>query len=222
MTFPNIPHTMYYMMVTMTTTGYGDQYPSSPLGKILASFAAVFGILFLAMPLTIVGNSFYNNWNKFLAKQEAAAKRREMLKRRTEYKRKSLMQKDLRRNVEKLVVKASDPGPASKRLDGSQRDILGSYLTLTHVSTMVRKKILYLLGISEKISKNNEALDAAILKADAAKINGSSINGEDEENLYELKIEKETNDEDIRGVLKSCKDLMLDMSVSFLESFIHC
>ena len=51
---------MYFMMVTMTTTGYGDQYPSTTLGKIIAAFSAVFGILFLAMPLTIVGNAFYN------------------------------------------------------------------------------------------------------------------------------------------------------------------
>ena len=67
--YANIPTTAYFLMITMTTVGYGDQYPNTLLGKILTIICAIFGILFLAMPLAIVGNSFYNNWNMHLRKR---------------------------------------------------------------------------------------------------------------------------------------------------------
>ena len=43
----------------MTTVGYGDQSPASSVGKGLAIVMMIFGVLFTAMPLTIVGNEFY-------------------------------------------------------------------------------------------------------------------------------------------------------------------
>lgn len=205
MTYRNIPHTMYFMMVTMTTTGYGDQYPSSTFGKILASVAAVFGILFLAMPLTIVGNSFYNNWNKFLAKKEAEEKVKQIMLRRTEFKRKSLLQNDLRRNVDKLVVAASEPGPPSKRLDGTQRDILGSYLSLMHLSTVVRDGISKLLAISKSTEENEEKLKDA---------KNAAVAADDAQALEQLEYDANLKDHEIRSLLKTVKDKMLDMSVS--------
>jgi hypothetical protein len=229
MTFRNIPHTMYFMMVTMTTTGYGDQYPSTTPGKLLAAIAAVFGILFLAMPLTIVGNSFYNNWNSFLAKQEKERVRKEMLKRRREYTRRTLMSSDLRNSVEKLVVANTEPGPPAKKMDGTQRDILGAYLTLMHLSNTMSQLLSSLLArtIAETAAETaakTAAETAAKEEKELAKCTPTPSEGESkkEEDRKEMnKNDEKTTEfaklqklEEQRGELKHLKDLMLDVSVN--------
>lgn len=60
--FRNIPEAIWFILVTMTTVGYGDIYPASVMGKCCNIFAMLFGVLFLAMPLSIVGNNFCNAW----------------------------------------------------------------------------------------------------------------------------------------------------------------
>jgi len=60
--FNNIPHSMWFMAVTMTTVGYGDVSPSTIVGRVITSFAMIFGVLFLSMPLAIVGNNFCDIW----------------------------------------------------------------------------------------------------------------------------------------------------------------
>ena len=56
--YRSIPHAMWFMMVTMTTVGYGDVSPLTDGGKVVTTMAMLFGVLFLAMPLAIVGNNF--------------------------------------------------------------------------------------------------------------------------------------------------------------------
>ena len=51
------------MIVTMTTVGYGDVSPTTTVGKFITSLAMIFGVLFLSMPLAIVGNNFCLVWD---------------------------------------------------------------------------------------------------------------------------------------------------------------
>ncbi|KAH8092093.1 voltage-gated potassium channel [Aureococcus anophagefferens] len=60
--YRSIPHAMWFMMVTMTTVGYGDVSPLTDGGKVVTTMAMLFGVLFLAMPLAIVGNNFCLVW----------------------------------------------------------------------------------------------------------------------------------------------------------------
>jgi voltage-gated potassium channel len=63
-TFTHIPETMYWCATTLTTVGYGDFSPATMPGR-LATFAVMLsGIFFLAMPLTIVGGAFNDEWGK--------------------------------------------------------------------------------------------------------------------------------------------------------------
>lgn len=56
--FGTIPDAMWWAIVTLTTVGYGDSYPVSPVGKIIASLTAVMGLVMLALPVGIVATAF--------------------------------------------------------------------------------------------------------------------------------------------------------------------
>jgi len=45
---------MYWAVVTITTVGYGDVSPQTPLGKVVASFVMILGYSIIAVPTGIV------------------------------------------------------------------------------------------------------------------------------------------------------------------------
>lgn len=52
--FDSIPTAMYWTIVTLTTVGYGDLSPKTPLGKLLASVVMIIGYAIIAVPTGIV------------------------------------------------------------------------------------------------------------------------------------------------------------------------
>lgn len=52
--FTSIPKSIYWAIVTLTTVGYGDISPSTPLGQILASIVMITGYGIIAVPTGIV------------------------------------------------------------------------------------------------------------------------------------------------------------------------
>jgi voltage-gated potassium channel len=52
--FTDIPTSMYWAIVTLTTVGYGDLSPQTALGKALASVVMIMGYGILAVPTGIV------------------------------------------------------------------------------------------------------------------------------------------------------------------------
>uniref|UniRef100_A0AC35FFH3 BTB domain-containing protein n=1 Tax=Panagrolaimus sp. PS1159 TaxID=55785 RepID=A0AC35FFH3_9BILA len=56
--FTSIPSAFWFVLVTMTTVGYGDSVPITTAGKLIASGAIVSGVLVLALPITIIVDSF--------------------------------------------------------------------------------------------------------------------------------------------------------------------
>ncbi|TCR63420.1 cyclic nucleotide-gated ion channel [Bosea sp. BK604] len=56
--FGTIPDAMWWAIVTLTTVGYGDAYPISAAGKVVASLTAVMGLVMLALPVGIVATAF--------------------------------------------------------------------------------------------------------------------------------------------------------------------
>merc|ERR550514_676007 len=56
--FESIPKSFYWGITTMTTVGYGDALPSNDIGKTICGLSMVFGILVIALPVTMIGNQF--------------------------------------------------------------------------------------------------------------------------------------------------------------------
>ena len=64
-TFHDIPTAIWYNLVTITTVGYGDVYPTTERGRSFAMVVIVCGVVvFLPIPLAIVGNTFTRVWEE--------------------------------------------------------------------------------------------------------------------------------------------------------------
>mmetsp|Transcript_28818 Transcript_28818/g.61249 ORF Transcript_28818/g.61249 Transcript_28818/m.61249 type:complete len:275 (+) Transcript_28818:1-825(+) len=57
-----MPHAIYLVVITLSTVGYGDTVPKTDLGRLICSLLAVCGVIYMAMPLSIVGNAFSETW----------------------------------------------------------------------------------------------------------------------------------------------------------------
>lgn len=62
--FSSIPQTMWWAIATLTTVGYGDIYPITPVGKFLAGLTAVTGIGMFAIPTALLASGFSERMNK--------------------------------------------------------------------------------------------------------------------------------------------------------------
>jgi voltage-gated potassium channel len=69
--FGSIPDAMWWGVVTLTTVGYGDIYPITPLGKLLGAMLAFLGIGIFALPAGIIAGGFSEELQK--RKQEKRA-----------------------------------------------------------------------------------------------------------------------------------------------------
>ena len=56
--FTNIPVSIYWSIVTLTTVGYGDIAPITPLGQLIASFIMILGYGIIAVPTGIVSAEY--------------------------------------------------------------------------------------------------------------------------------------------------------------------
>ncbi len=64
------PRVMWCAVATLTTVGYGDVYPITALGKVLAGIVAVTAIAIVAMPTGIMAAAFSDAFQE-LREEEA-------------------------------------------------------------------------------------------------------------------------------------------------------
>lgn len=56
--FPDIPSALWWGIATLTTVGYGDVFPVTPVGKLLGGMIAFLGIGIFALPTGILASGF--------------------------------------------------------------------------------------------------------------------------------------------------------------------
>ena len=62
--FTDIPSAMWWAVATLTTVGYGDVYPITSAGKIVAAIVSILGIGMFALPTGILGAGFVEEVQK--------------------------------------------------------------------------------------------------------------------------------------------------------------
>lgn len=55
--YRSIPATFWWAVVTLTTVGYGDAYPITPAGKLIAAVVMLTGIAVIAVPTAVISSS---------------------------------------------------------------------------------------------------------------------------------------------------------------------
>lgn len=62
--FTSIPTSVYWCIVTLTTVGFGDIAPTTPLGQLLATVIMILGYGIIAVPTGIVSAEYSKNMGK--------------------------------------------------------------------------------------------------------------------------------------------------------------
>lgn len=68
--FDSIPRSVYWAIVTLTTVGYGDISPISPLGQFIAAIIMILGYAVIAVPTGIVTSEFTRNYKSRRMRQQ--------------------------------------------------------------------------------------------------------------------------------------------------------
>lgn len=62
--FTSIPRSIYWAIVTLTTVGYGDITPTTPIGQFLSSMVMILGYTIIAIPTGIVSANMIDETKK--------------------------------------------------------------------------------------------------------------------------------------------------------------
>lgn len=158
--FISIPDSFWWCIVTMTTVGYGDKYPITGLGQLVAVLTMTMGIFFISMPLAIVGSSFANACEEILESK----KQSEAIK--ASYKLGYTSTSFKKASHAVLVMDWSDIGEHLKQMDkvindpnGKREDVVELVQSLrdrqTAFSSLLHKQ-LFLLTLKEEELEDGE------------------------------------------------------------------
>ena len=68
--FKSVPHGIYWAITTLTTTGYGDMYPTTMGGRAIACVTMLAGAMVIALPITVISANFGVKYAEFNAARE--------------------------------------------------------------------------------------------------------------------------------------------------------
>lgn len=62
---------MYWSVITSSTVGYGDLYPTTTWGRFFAGACALFGVMVIALPVTVLTAHFHKAYNEIYLQSAA-------------------------------------------------------------------------------------------------------------------------------------------------------
>ena len=68
--FNSVAIAIWWAVITLTTVGYGDFYPTTPFGYVVGGACSICGLLLLSMPIAIIATNFNNYYNKNKTRQK--------------------------------------------------------------------------------------------------------------------------------------------------------
>jgi len=63
-------HSFWWVVVTVTTVGYGDVFPVTVMGMLVNSVLICLGIVLISLPIGIVGANFHDEFHRMNAEEE--------------------------------------------------------------------------------------------------------------------------------------------------------
>ncbi len=75
--FDNITDGFWWAIATFTTVGYGDIYPISPWGKVIAGASSIIGLISFALPTALVSGSYMDYLQNNREKEKEKTKTKE-------------------------------------------------------------------------------------------------------------------------------------------------
>lgn len=190
--FGTIPRSFWWAFVSMTTVGYGDCYPITTGGKLLAIVTMLLGVLILALPITVVGSNFqkmvelHEEESSMLREYDhsedgmidEAELRQFILAKRKD----NALRKDVDLNPSRLMAKYDPQGTGILTFDRFQelkREIIDEYAADPHANTRTLLKRTSLNEENIKAMKEQlnriEKLLVAVLAAPDPSENGDAI-----------------------------------------------
>lgn len=76
--FDSVAIGIWWAIVTLTTVGYGDYYPTTPTGYVIGAMCSVCGLLLLSMPIAIIATNFNNYYNKNKTRQKQLKRKNDL------------------------------------------------------------------------------------------------------------------------------------------------
>lgn len=62
--FSNIPESLWWGVITLTSVGYGDVYPMTPLGKLFGGIISLLGLGLAALPSGLIASGFVQEFKE--------------------------------------------------------------------------------------------------------------------------------------------------------------
>ena len=76
--FTSIPRSAWWVVVTMSSVGYGDCVPTTTIGKLIGSLCIMSCMLVLALPMTVIISKVTRTYHDYIQKENRVELRRQM------------------------------------------------------------------------------------------------------------------------------------------------